>query len=230
MLIPIKDDNPLRVIRFQMVTAALIVINVIAFLFTGAIPGQQALMAFAVGFGVIPFELFQGPQGPVQPFNPIAEPLTLLTYQFLHGSWMHLFSNMIILWILADNIEDTFGHLKFLGFYLVSGTIAGLTHAFMAPGSIDPLVGASGAIAGVMGAYLLLYPKARILMLFSFIFPFRVPAFVFLGFWIVSQFFSLYAQRSGGEQMVAWWAHIGGFAAGMVLTLLLGGLRRERVA
>ena len=222
MLIPVKDDNPLRVIRFQMVTATLAVLNVLIFVMTGAIPGEQALITFAMGFGLIPVELFNHAIAAASPFNPVAEPLTTLTYAFLHGSWMHLISNMLILWVLADNIEDAYGHVGFIAFYLVCGVIAGLTHAFMSPDSPAPLVGASGAIAGVMGAYLLLYPRARILMLFSFIIPFRVPAFILLLGWIGLQFLSLRGPQPG-DQAVAWWAHIGGFAAGLIITFLLRG-------
>jgi membrane associated rhomboid family serine protease len=219
MLIPVKDDNPLLLIRFQYVTAALIIINVLIFAVTGGFVTEATLAAVATGFGVIPIELFTGTNPAPHGFDPIAEPLTLITYQFLHGSWLHLFSNMIILWILGDNIEDNMGHVGFLAFYLLCGVAAGLAHALMSPGSNVPLVGASGAIAGVMGAYMWLYPRARILVLFSLIIPFRVPAWVFLGGWLVLQFLSLRAPV-GAEQAVAWWAHIGGFVAGLVLTLL----------
>lgn len=218
MLIPVKDDNPLRVIRFQVVTTALIAINAVIFLFTGGIAGEQALAAIATGFGVIPVELFNGASAAVSNFNPIAEPLTLITYQFLHGSWLHLLSNMVILWILADNVEDAFGHVGFLVFYLLCGTIAGLAHAMLTPDSPHPFVGASGAIAGVMGSYMLMYPRARILLLFSLIIPFRVPAYLFLGFWLVLQVWSLHVPQ--GEMAVAYGAHIGGFVAGLLLTFI----------
>jgi membrane associated rhomboid family serine protease len=222
MAIPIKDDNPLKVIRFQTVTALLIAINVLAFVATGAVPGEQVLASIATGFGVVPAELLH--HGVGGDYQPLYEPLTLITYQFLHGSWFHLLSNMLIMWILADNVEDAFGHWGFLAFYLVCGVVAGLVHALMTVGSSDPLVGASGAIAGVMGAYILLYPRARILMLLAFIIPLRVPAWAFLGLWIVTQFLSLRAAPQMGEQAVAWWAHIGGFAMGLILTVVF---RRE---
>jgi membrane associated rhomboid family serine protease len=220
MLLPIKDDNPLRLIRFQLVTAALIAANVLIFAATGGLAGEQTLMAIAVGFGVIPVEVLNASAISPDSFHPIAEPLTLITYQFLHGSWLHLLSNMLILWILADNIEDAFGHVGFLVFYLVCGVVAGLTHVLMVPGSTVPLVGASGAIAGVMGSYLLMYPKARILVLLGMIFPLRLQAWIFLGIWIATQFLSLRAPQGAEGQAVAWWAHIGGFAAGMILTLI----------
>ncbi len=227
MLIPIHDENPLRVIRFQTVTAIIIALNVIIYALTGAVGGEQSLAAVSVGFGVIPVELFHGAGSPISNFNPIAEPLTLITYQFLHGGWMHLISNMLIMWILADNMEDAFGHVGFLIFYLVCGVIAGLTHAFLVPASANPLVGASGAIAGVMGAYLLLYPSARITMLLGFIFPFRIPAWAFLGFWIATQFFSLGSAQTG-DQTVAYAAHIGGFAAGLIITAIWRTMRPAR--
>jgi membrane associated rhomboid family serine protease len=223
MLIPIRDDNPLRLIRFQMVTATLIAINTLIFLFTGAVAGEQALMGTALGFGVIPIELLQATA--THSFQPVPESLTLITYQFLHGSWLHLISNMLILWILGDNIEDAFGHIGFLVFYLICGVAAAAAHILMSPGSNVPLVGASGAIAGVMGAYLLMYPKARITALLGMIIPFRVPAFIFLGGWIIMQFISLRAPVGEG-QAVAWWAHIGGFAAGLLLTLVWPTRRR----
>jgi membrane associated rhomboid family serine protease len=221
MLIPIKDDNPLHLIRFQYVTAALIAINIVVFASTGGFASEQTLAAVATGFGVIPVELFTGTNPFPHGFDPIAEPITLLTYQFLHGSWLHLASNMVILWILGDNVEDNMGHVGFLIFYLVCGAAAGLAHAYMSPGSHVPLVGASGSIAGVMGAYMWLYPRARILVLLGLIIPFRVPAWVFLGLWLGTQFLSLRAPvAEGAEHAVAWWAHIGGFAAGLVLALL----------
>jgi membrane associated rhomboid family serine protease len=219
MLIPIKDDNPLQLIRFQFVTTALIVINLVLFAMTGGFGNESTLAAIATGFGVIPIELFTGANPIPHGFDPIAEPLTLITYQFLHGSWLHVISNMVILWILGDNVEDTMGHVGFLVFYLLCGIAAGAAHALMSPGSNVPLVGASGAIAGVMGAYLWLYPRARILVLFSLVIPFRVPAWVFLGGWLAMQFLSLRAPVGEGHA-VAWWAHIGGFMAGLVLVLV----------
>jgi membrane associated rhomboid family serine protease len=228
MLIPIKDDNPLQVIRFQVITIALIIINTLAYIFTGAIGGEQALAAIATGFGLIPSELLTSV--PTTAFNPIAEPLTLVSYAFLHASWLHLISNMVILWILGDNVEDAYGYLPFLLFYLLSGIAAGLAHVFMTADSMTPLIGASGAVAGVMGAYLVLYPKARILVLLGFMFPFRVPAFVLLLGWLALQFFSLTLVQDPNGPAVAWWAHIGGFAFGVVVTLVLKAFPARQVA
>ncbi len=218
MLIPIRDDNPLRLIRFQIVTASLIAVNFVVFILTGPVAGEQGLMAITTGFGLVPQELLHATAA--SNYQPVPESLTLVTYAFLHGSWMHVISNMLILWILGDNVEDAFGHVGFIVFYLLCAAAAGLTHAFMSPGSPVPLVGASGAIAGVMGGYLLLYPKARITSLLGLVFPIRLPAYVFLTGWLVLQFVSLRAPAGEGGPAVAWWAHIGGFAAGLVLTFL----------
>jgi membrane associated rhomboid family serine protease len=218
MLIPIRDDNPLRLIRFQVVTATLIALNFAIFILTGPVAGEQGLMAIATGFGLVPQELLHATAA--SNYQPVPESLTVITYAFLHGSWMHVISNMLILWILGDNVEDAFGHFGFIVFYLLCAAAAGLTHAFMSPASPVPLVGASGAIAGVMGGYLLLYPKARITSLLGMIFPIRLPAYIFLMGWLILQFVSLRAPVAEGGQVVAWWAHIGGFAAGVILTFL----------
>jgi membrane associated rhomboid family serine protease len=133
---------------------------------------------------------------------------------FLHGSWMHLLSNMAFLWVFGDNVEDAMGHVKFLLFYLLCGAAAGLAHAWMSPASPAPLIGASGAIAGVIAAYLMLYPHIKVWILVLWRLPLRLPAMVVLGFWIVVQIISV-ATSSGSR--TAWWAHLGGFAAGMIL-------------
>jgi membrane associated rhomboid family serine protease len=220
MFVPLKDDQPLKVIRFQYVVMALIVVNVALFLLTGPLPGEEALMITATGYGVVPSELLQGAARQATGFNPISEPATLLTYMFLHAGWLHLLGNMAFLWVFADNIEDAFGHLGFLLFYLLCGIAAGLAHALVLPSSIDPLIGASGAVSGVLAAYLLLYPKARIWILFLMRIPLKIPAWIVLGGWIVFQFVSLGLEQPEA-QAVAWWAHIGGFFTGLVFTLLL---------
>lgn len=146
--------------------------------------------------------------------------LTLVTSMFLHDGWMHLIFNMLFLWVFGDNIEDAMGHLRFLFFYVLCGVIGTALHAVAAPGSTVPLVGASGAISGVLGAYLVLHPKSRLLVLFMTIIPLRLPAVLVLLFWIGSQFFSLSQVGIGTEQGgTAWLAHIGGFAAGMILVI-----------
>jgi membrane associated rhomboid family serine protease len=219
MFVPLKDDQPLKLIRFQYVVLALIIVNVVLFLLTGPLLGEAGLMAVASGYGVVPQELFHG-SVPVGSFHPVSEPVTLLSYMFLHGGWLHLLGNMAFLWVFADNIEDAFGHFGFLLFYLLCGIAAALAHAFMTPYSIDPLIGASGAVSGVLAAYLLLYPQARVWILLFMRIPLRIPAWIVLGGWIVLQFVSLNLEQAEGPA-VAWWAHIGGFAMGLVFTLIL---------
>jgi membrane associated rhomboid family serine protease len=139
---------------------------------------------------------------------------------FLHGGFMHLIGNMLYLWIFGNNIEDAMGHVRFVGFYLLCGVIAAMSHSFSDPGSVMPMIGASGAISGVLGAYLLLYPRAHVLVLIPlgfFFWRMYVPAFIVLGFWFALQLISGTVTVGGGEGGVAWFAHIGGFLAGMVL-------------
>jgi membrane associated rhomboid family serine protease len=166
VFIPLSDDNPLRYIRFQWVTMGLIAANVIVFIWQTAGLGETA----AASFALIPTELFQvhifggSAHGPYDTI-PVPEGYTLVTYMFLHGGVIHLSSNMLFLWVFGDNVEDAMGHLKFLAFYLICGVAAGLAHAFMLPNSKPPLIGASGAVAGVIGAYLVLHPRVRVWVL-----------------------------------------------------------------
>jgi membrane associated rhomboid family serine protease len=143
---------------------------------------------------------------------------------FLHGSWMHLGGNMLYLWVFGNNVEDAMGHVRFAIFYLACGAVAALAQAAQEPSSTIPMIGASGAIGGILGAYLLLHPHARILVVvpFGFLIPLRIPAFIVLGLWFVIQFIAT-ASSTGddGGGGVAYWAHIGGFAAGLVLVLVL---------
>ena len=215
MFIPLHDDTPLKVIRFQFVTVAIMALNIGIFLFTGAFTSDVVQGNMASGFGVIPNELFHG--GGFH--NPIPEPFTLITYLFLHAGWMHLIGNMLFLWVFADNIEDAYGYVGFIIFYLLCGVIGGLTHAFMQPNSVSPLVGASGAVSGVLAAYLVLYPRARVWVLLFMRIPVPMPAIWVLGGWFLLQVYSLAA--AAPDEEVAWWAHIGGFTAGIVLTIAL---------
>lgn len=217
MFVPIHDNTPLQVIRFQYVTGALILVNVAVFLMTGAFTTEEGLWAYASGFGIVPVELIHVVD-PVGAYHPVPEPLTLITYQFLHGGWMHLITNMAFLWVFADNVEDAFGHVGFLIFYLLCGVAAGLLHTFMQPQSPAPLIGASGAVSGVLAAYLLLYPKARVWILLFLRIPLRISALWALGGWFALQIVSVFLTL---DAEVAWWAHIGGFLAGLVLTFVL---------
>jgi membrane associated rhomboid family serine protease len=219
MFVPLHDDAPLQVIRFQVVSVVLIALNVIAFLLTGATRGDEALLATAVGYGVVPSELLGLADAAYPELDVIAEPATLFTYMFLHGGWIHLLSNMAFLWVFADNVEDAFGHFGFTMFYLACGVAAAYAHAFMLPDSGNPLIGASGAMSGVIAAYLLLYPKARVWVLLFMRLPLKLPSWIVLGGWFVLQFIMLTMQDTD-SQAVAWWAHIGGFCAGIVLTLV----------
>jgi membrane associated rhomboid family serine protease len=218
MFVPLHDDNPLRLIRFQYVSLALIVINVLVFLVTGPLRGEEALLATAVGLGVVPSELF-GETAAYPELDILAEPATLITYMFLHAGWLHLLSNMAFLWVFADNVEDAFGHIGFLMFYLVCGIAAALAHSIMLASSTNPLIGASGAMSGVLAAYLLLYPKARVWILLFMRLPLKIPSWIVLGGWFALQFVMLAAPSEEGQN-VAWWAHIGGFCAGLILTMI----------
>jgi membrane associated rhomboid family serine protease len=155
------------------------------------------------------------------PYDTVAVPesVTLLSYMFLHGDIFHLLSNMLFLWVFGDNVEDAMGHTKFLVFFLLCGLAGGLAHAAMQPASKLPLIGASGAVAGVIGAYLLLHPRVLVWVLaFRFI-PLKIPAALVLGVWVATQVIMVFVTQAGPEQ-VAWWAHIGGFLAGAVLIVL----------
>jgi membrane associated rhomboid family serine protease len=219
MFVPLHDDTPLKVIRFQFVTLGIIIGNVVVFLVTGAFHSEAYLANVATSFGVVPSDLTHMSQN--VPFSPIPEPLTFITYMFLHAGWMHLISNMLFLWVFADNVEDAFGYFAFALFYLLCGIAGALTHVFMAPDSSAPLIGASGAVSGVIGAYVLLYPRARVWILLFFRIPLRISAIWVLGGWFLLQLFSIYTAGRSGEQEVAFWAHIGGFAAGLLITLIL---------
>jgi len=219
VFIPLSDDNPLRSVRFQWITIGLIAANVIVFLLENTPDGQAAMASFAL----IPSELFHvriwggTVLAPDQPFQ-VPEGVTLITYQFLHSDILHLLSNILFLWVFGDNVEDAMGHLKFLAFYLLCGIAGGLAHSFVLPDSRLPLIGASGAVAGVIAAYLILHPRVRVWVLaFRFI-PLRIAAVWVLGVWVVTQFIMIALAPS---DQVAWWAHVGGMIAGAILVLFL---------
>lgn len=222
MFVPLHDENTLKSIRFQWVTIGIILINVIVYLFEAAQLNEVAIAAFAI----VPRELLDTsllpiPTETVGPRFP--ERLTLLTYMFFHADILHLAGNMLFLWVFGDNVEDAMGHFRFLVFYLACGVFAGLVHAWIDPGSGVPLIGASGAVAGVIAAYLVLHPRVRVWVLALKAIPLRISAFFALGVWIAIQVIMVILARVAPGDMgpVAWWAHIGGLVAGAVLVLFL---------
>lgn len=216
-MIPIRDNVPSR--SFPVVTVLLIVVNTAVFIYEVAL-GSRGLAGFVSRNALIPVQVTSHFSGP----SPAGarDFLTFFTAMFLHGGWLHLIGNMWFLWIFGDNVEDRLGHFRYLVFYLLCGLIGNLAHYALNPASALPALGASGAIAGVLGAYVLSYPGARILVLlpvFFFIQFVELPALIVLGLWFVLQFLNgaasvVAAGEAGG---VAWWAHIGGFLGGMVI-------------
>jgi membrane associated rhomboid family serine protease len=238
MFVPLRDENRLRSIRFQFVTTALIAVNVLVYLFGLTDFGGSMLGSFAL----IPSELLGAgaPGGATETgaSGAFPETVTLFSYMFFHGGIYHLVGNMLFLWVFGDNVEDAMGHLKFLAFYLACGVFAGLTHAFIsgtslgsalpeiagalgdAPASSQdiPLIGASGAVAGVIAAYLMLHPRVQVWVLAFKWIPLRISAALALGVWIAMQVVMVLLPQSGP---VAWWAHIGGLVAGAILVVFL---------
>ncbi len=220
MLLPLKDDIPSR--RFPFVTYSIIAVNIVVFMFKATMSKEQ-LQAFFELVAVIPAEYTAFLRGePVPLLKLLAAPFASM---FLHGGWMHLFGNMWFLYLFGDNVEDAMGHSRFLLFYLLTGLAATVAHIFVNPLSPIPIVGASGAISGVVGAYFLMFPTARVLTLvpiFFFVDIVLLPAVVFIGMWFLFQFWSgllsLAVPHLGG---VAWWAHIGGFIAGLILAPIM---------
>ncbi len=234
-MIPLKDYNPTR--RFPLVSVVFIVLNVLVF-FYDRLSGHYEPLLIETARGVIRTRQFVGGLSSdfaLVPVSLISHPLlawpTIFTSMFLHGNWLHIGSNMLYLWIFGNNVEDVLGRMRFIIFYFTCGLVAAFAQVASAPGSDIPMVGASGAVAGVMGAYLLLFPHARILTLVPIIFFFtfiEVPAFLIIGYWVFIQF--LNANWLGGGEFlrggVAYFAHIGGFLAGVAFVWLLGAKRR----
>jgi membrane associated rhomboid family serine protease len=225
-LIPLRDNIPAS--RRPVVTYAFVAISAAVFALQLADPGGDMVY----GLGMIPDRVLEGDQ--VREAAWVPEWLTLVTCTFLHGGWMHFLGNMLFLWIFGDNVEDRLGRLGFVAFYLGCGVAASASHLAISPDSPVPTIGASGSIAGVMGAYMLLYPRAKVqvLIIFYFVDIIVLPAMYFLGFWFLLQFLqgasSLgMSQRGGG---VAFWAHIGGFVAGVVVVLGLKVSKKLRPA
>ena len=233
MVLPLRDDDTDRHTT-PVVTYALIAVNVLVWLIELSI-GEP----FINGYSTVPLEITQGRDlvgtqniqvdGQSIPIQLYAGPtpiyLTLLSSMFMHASWAHILGNMLYLWIFGDNIEDRIGSAKFLAFYLICGLAASVAHILFGPDSVIPSLGASGAIAGVLGAYLVLFPKrsVKVLMARQIV---NMPAFMVLGLWILLQVFAQISVVGGSGGGVAYMAHIGGFFAGVILTFLLGGNRR----
>jgi len=232
-LIPIRDEN--RSLTSPHVTRILIMINIVVF-FVSLLPdlfgtnwlsalmgNSQALEETVSVYGMVPLQLLRGQRL-----------YTLFTSMFLHADLLHLGGNMVFLYVFGDNVEDTFGHTRYLVFYLLAGLAAGATHAFAVSTDFQailiPTIGASGAISGVLGAYLILYPRARILTLifFGWIWIIALPAVVFLGLWFVYQFLYGLLALETALSGIAYWAHVGGFAAGLLFGAVWRGRRRKR--
>jgi len=245
MLFPISDDNSDRTIK-PVVNNILILINVLVFIF---LQGMGSNIGFTYSFSTVPAEIITGTdiitqsQVLVDPatghrfeipglgLTPIPVYLTTITSMFMHGGWAHIIGNMLYLWIFGDNIENRLGHRRYLIFYLLCGVLASLSHVFATyftgQNSLIPSLGASGAISGVLGAYMLLFPQRKVNMLLLFRIPFSVPAWIALGFWIGFQIISGLGVLGGNEDGVAYAAHIGGFVAGMLLIKIFDKKRRD---
>jgi membrane associated rhomboid family serine protease len=219
-MIPIRDENPSRTI--PLVTIGLIAVNMVVFFYEVSLgDGIEQLVSTA---GVTPYNIVHVGL-PAYP--------TLLTSMFLHGGWGHVLGNMLYLWIFGDNIEDFLGKIRFVIFYLVCGFAASFAHIVTQANSQVPSIGASGAISGILGAYILLYPRAKVLTVIPlgyFIRIVKLPAILVLGIWILLQLVSGIASLPGAGERggVAWFAHIGGFLAGLALVRLFGGRRKPR--
>lgn len=217
-MLPVSDDNPATttpVVCWLLIASC---VGVFVYQLSLGLDTPQG-EAFILSYGLVPGRVFGGLDGPAMSGAPMAE-ATLFTSMFLHGGILHLGFNMLFLWIFGDNVEGAMGHVRFLMFYLLTGLAAALTQGFMDVNSQVPMVGASGAISGVLGAYLLLYPTAnvRVLLFLGVVLTsFRIPAVIVLGLWFALQVLSSQMAPDGQEGGVAFWAHIGGFVAGMVL-------------
>lgn len=211
-MFPLYDTARSR--RFPLVNITLIVANVLAFLYELQL-GSGALEQFLFTWGLVPSRFLA---------DPTSHWNTIYSSMFLHGGWFHIINNMWVLFIFGDNVEARMGSLKYLVFYLLSGTAAGLLQTYILPSSQVPMIGASGAVAGVLGAYLVLFPRSRVASLVPIFFIFtivEIPAFIYLVFWFVSQLYSgLFAVQGGGASGIAWWAHIGGFMFGFFMSFV----------
>ena len=226
-MIPLRDTTPSH--SFPAITVLLIAINVLAFLYELSL--GRALDVFIMQYGAVPLRFILA--GQMEQVSTFERFFPLFTSMFLHGGWLHLGGNMLYLWIFGDNIEERLGRIRFLLFYLACGLAAALTQIYINPTSKIPMVGASGAVAGVLGGYLLLFPHAHVLALIPILFFFQVvelPAVLFLGFWFLMQFLNGAVSITAADYAtggVAWWAHIGGFVSGMALGYVFPKRKRQ---
>lgn len=225
-MIPLKDTAPSE--RFPIVNIMFIMLNVVIFGYQQTLDPQE-LYRLIHDYGSVPYAITEGLgrllRGAISPAMLSTALFPLLTANFLHGSWLHLIGNMIYLWVFGDNIESRLGHLGYLIIYLAMGALSQFWHIFANPFSTVPLVGASGAIAGVLGAYFMLYPRSQVLTLVPlgfFITLLRIPSVILLAFWFALQLINALAAQgqATGIQPVAWWAHVGGFAIGVIVGLV----------
>lgn len=219
MFIPLHDTNALKRIKLQYVTLAIIAANCLIWLVMGtpAIVGEEAYRATVYEYGFIP-SVVNGYEQLPGGLDGLPTALTYVSYSFFHADFMHLAGNMLFIWVFGDNIEDALGHVKFLFFYLASAVAGAWLHAFVEPQSSIPLIGASGAAAGIIGAYMVLHPKIRIWVLALGKIPLRIPAIFVLGAWISFQVYQFATDTTG---QVSWAAHVGGIIAGVVLLVIL---------
>ncbi len=223
-LIPLHDANPRLYIRAHFVTIGLIVLNVAIFVSQIGIE-ETGRFAAVAGYAVVPARFFDGLVVPSE-IGSVSAPITLITYQFLHADWAHIAFNMLFLWVFGDNVEDALGHKRFIAFFLLCGVAGGLVHSAVEPDSLTPVIGASGAISGVLGGYLMLYPRARLLVLAFMVVPIRLPALLVIGTFFAQDL--LWGLTDAPAALgTAVWAHIGGFVAGAILVVFL---RNPRVA
>lgn len=223
MFVPVHDINPLKRLPFQWVTVALIALNILCYLVLST-DFFAPINEYVAEFALIPSEILGHETSlsneifQLHDPLPMPEEVTVLSYMFVHLSFIHLAGNMTFLWVFGDNVEDAMGHVRFLLFYLLCGVVAGLTHIALDPDSGVPVIGASGAVGGIIGAYLMLHPNVKVWVLALYRIPLRITAAMAIGFWIAVQIYNILFSEI---ESVAWGAHLGGFVAGIVLIVIM---------